>query len=86
MAGAKSISLLLLMAVAAAMANPPLAQYGDQVDPAQNWEAVILSRNGPSTTTTPRPKSWTTTTLRYVLIAGTVHNGPITSTHEHGPI
>ena len=67
MAGVKSISLLLLMSVAAVMANPPLAQYGDQVDPAQNWEAVILSRNGPSTTTTPRPKSWTTTTLRYVL-------------------
>ena len=64
MVGARSFILLLLLAVAAAMANPPLAQYGDQVDPAQNWEAVILSRNGPSTTTTPRPRVWTTTTLR----------------------
>jgi len=26
--------------------------------PKWNWEEVILSRNGPSTTTTPRPKFW----------------------------
>ncbi|XP_059089047.1 uncharacterized protein LOC131885122 isoform X2 [Tigriopus californicus] len=32
--------------------------------PDWNWEAVILSRNGPSTSTTPRPTRWTTTTLR----------------------
>lgn len=32
--------------------------------PQWNWEEVILSRNGPSTSTTPRPKQWTTTTLR----------------------
>ena len=34
-----------------------------------NWEEVILSRNGPSTTTTPRPTSWSTTTLRFLDIA-----------------
>jgi hypothetical protein len=34
------------------------------IKPEENWRSVILSRNGPSTTTTPRPKSWTTTTLR----------------------
>jgi hypothetical protein len=26
--------------------------------PKWNWEEVILSRNGPSTTTTARPKFW----------------------------
>ena len=34
-----------------------------------NWEEVILSRNGPSTTTSPRPKTWTTTTLRNFDVA-----------------
>ena len=34
-----------------------------------NWQEVILSRNGPSTTTTPRPTSWSTTTLRFLDIA-----------------
>ncbi|MCV6606373.1 MAG: hypothetical protein OIF34_13805, partial [Porticoccaceae bacterium] len=34
------------------------------VKPEENWRSVILSRNGPSTTTTPRPTRWTTTTLR----------------------
>jgi hypothetical protein len=60
------VSLLVLMVISSASAHP---QYGDQQDPAQNWEAVILSRNGPSTTTTPRPKVWTTTTLRSFGIA-----------------
>ena len=32
--------------------------------PEFNWRDVILSRNGPSTSTTPRPTRWTTTTLR----------------------
>ena len=31
-----------------------------------NFESVILSRNGPSTTTTPRPTRWSTTTLRFI--------------------
>ena len=66
MAGSVSLAFLLCLVAATVMGNPPLAQYGDQVDPAQNWEAVILSRNGPSTTTTPRPRTWTTTTLRWV--------------------
>lgn len=37
--------------------------------PRWNWEEVILSRNGPSTTTSPRPKTWTTTTLRSFGVA-----------------
>ena len=35
----------------------------------RKWEEVILSRNGPSTTTSPRPKTWTTTTLRSFGVA-----------------
>ena len=70
MAGVKQFFLAaacVLLLVTVAMANPPLAQYGDQVDPAQNWEAVILSRNGPSTTTTPRPRTKAPQELRCVL-------------------
>lgn len=71
MAGAKQFFLAAACAflLAVAMANPPLAQYGDQVDPAQNWEAVILSRNGPSTTTTPRPRTKAPQELRSFGIA-----------------
>jgi hypothetical protein len=43
--------------------------------PEWNWESVILSRNGPSTTTTPRPTRWTTTTLRSFGIAPLVGRG-----------
>merc|ERR1711997_509263 len=42
-----------------------------------NWEEVILSRNGPSTTTTPRPTRWTTTTLRFLDIAPVVKAGSV---------
>merc|ERR1712012_703339 len=42
-----------------------------------NWEEVILSRNGPSTTTTPRPTRWTTTTLRFIEEAPVVQSGSV---------
>ena len=42
-----------------------------------NWEEVILSRNGPSTTTTPRPTRWTTTTLRFLDVAPVVQSGSV---------
>lgn len=47
-------------------------------NPAQNWESVILSRNGPSTSTTPRPTRWTTTTLRSFGIAPLTGTGKAT--------
>ena len=41
------------------------ARPQELIQPKWNWEAVILSRNGPSTSTTPRPSTtWSTTTLR----------------------
>jgi len=41
------------------------ARPQELLQPKWNWEAVILSRNGPSTSTTPRPSTtWSTTTLR----------------------
>ncbi len=42
-----------------------------------NWQEVILSRNGPSTTTTPRPTFWTTTTLRFLDVAPVVQSGSV---------
>ena len=60
--------LLILTALVAtvAMAAPQSSSNGGQlVQPQWNWESVILSRNGPSSTTTPRPSTtWYTTTLR----------------------
>ena len=53
---------LALLAAAAVTAAP---QGGQLVQPEWNWESVILSRNGPSTTTMPRPSTtWYSTTLR----------------------
>merc|ERR1711962_616945 len=44
---------------------PVGAKPQELVQPQWNWEEVILSRNGPSTTTTPRPSTtWYSTTLR----------------------
>jgi hypothetical protein len=45
--------------------------------PRWNWEEVILSRNGPSTTTSPRPKTWTTTTLRSFDVAPVKGEGSV---------
>ena len=61
--------LLIVTAVLAttfAMAAPQGSSNGGQlVQPQWNWESVILSRNGPSSTTTERPSTtWYTTTLR----------------------
>ena len=53
---------VILLCFEAAFARP-------QTELKWNWEEVILSRNGPSTTTTPRPTSWSTTTLRFLDIA-----------------
>jgi len=47
-----------------------------------NWEEVILSRNGPSTTTTPRPTRWTTTTLRFLDIPDVVQSGSVGSVED----
>merc|ERR1712083_367777 len=47
-----------------------------------NWEEVILSRNGPSTTTTPRPTRWTTTPLRFLDIAPVVQSGSVGSVED----
>jgi len=47
-----------------------------------NWEEVILSRNGPSTTTTPRPTWWSTTTLRFLEAAPVVKSGSIGSVED----
>merc|ERR1712170_309980 len=47
-----------------------------------NWQEVILSRNGPSTTTTPRPTSWSTTTLRFLDIAPVVQSGSVGSVED----
>lgn len=52
------VFLALVLLASVAFSRPQYPQ------PDWNWEAVILSRNGPSTTTTPRPTRWTTTTLR----------------------
>ena len=57
---ALGLSLLLLLCMCQLTASFP--QY--PLSPTLNWEQVILSRNGPSTSTTPRPTRWTTTTLR----------------------
>jgi len=56
------VALALLSWSAVTLAKP---QGGQLVQPEWNWQEVILSRNGPSTTTTPRPSTtWFTTTLR----------------------
>jgi hypothetical protein len=47
-----------------------------------NWEEVILSRNGPSTSTTPRPRSWATTTLRFLDVAPVVGAGSVGSVED----
>ena len=47
------ISILVFVACFVSMESAFLANQ-----PKWNWEEVILSRNGPSTTTTPRPKFW----------------------------
>ena len=47
-----------------------------------NWEEVILSRNGPSTTTTPRPTRWSTTTLRFLDIEPVKSVGSVGSVED----
>ena len=51
--------ILVCVAFLVSMARP-------QTSLKWNFESVILSRNGPSTTTTPRPTRWSTTTLRQI--------------------
>ena len=58
----EAISLLFFGGLLGILARP-------QTQLKWNWEEVILSRNGPSTTTTPRPTWWSTTTLRFLEIA-----------------
>ena len=74
MSGALLSLLLGLLGLATCHPFPP--QFHQ--NPAQNWESVILSRNGPSTTTTPRPTRWTTTTLRSFGIAPLTGTGKAT--------
>merc|ERR1712038_2054008 len=64
-------SILFCVAFTAFVASRPQTQLK------WNWEEVILSRNGPSTTTTPRPTRWTTTTLRFLDIAPVVKAGSV---------
>jgi len=66
-------SILFCAAFTAFVASRPQTQLK------WNWEEVILSRNGPSTTTTPRPTRWTTTTLRQIEIAPVVQSGSVGS-------
>merc|ERR1712154_101766 len=56
-------SVILCLLVLAC--RPGAAMPQELVQPQWNWEEVILSRNGPSTSTTPRPSTtWYSTTLR----------------------
>merc|ERR1712223_1049650 len=67
-----------------------LASARPQTQLKWNWEEVILSRNGPSTTSTPRPTRWTTTTLRFIeeapplIGAGSVGTAEIVSKQSAG--
>lgn len=64
------------------------------IEPKWNWEEVILSRNGPSTTT-PKPTTTQYTTLRNVIgknikpvrafgSSGSVEAAPLVPRHERG--
>ena len=73
---ALSVALLATLALFPAQS---LQLPRPQWNPAQNWEALIISRNGPLTTTTPRPSTtWTTTTLRSFGIAPLTGTGKVT--------
>jgi len=63
------VSLCVLAFLAHFVASRPQTQLK------WNWEEVILSRNGPSTTTTPRPTWWSTTTLRFLDVAPVAKTG-----------
>ena len=64
------------------------------IEPKWNWEEVILSRNGPSTTT-PKPTTTRYTTLRNVIgenikpvralgSSGSVESAPLVPRHDRG--
>merc|ERR1719510_120833 len=81
----KNILLLFCASVVVLVASArPLTQLK------WNWEEVLLSRNGPSTTSTPRPTRWTTTTLRFIeeapplIGAGSVGTAEIVSKQSAG--
>lgn len=59
-------SSLIFTLVLVSTAFAAFAKAYPQTQLKWNWEEVILSRNGPSTTTTPRPTRWSTTTLRFL--------------------
>ena len=75
--GTMITSFLVVLACSLLVKAHPFPPQFHQ-NPAQNWESVILSRNGPSTTTTPRPTRWTTTTLRSFGIAPLTGTGKAT--------
>merc|ERR1719411_2537799 len=71
----RQAALLLLLALVAVVQCRPQ----ELLQPKWNWEAVILSRNGPSTSTTPRPSTtWSTTTLRSFDVDPIVGRGQAT--------
>merc|ERR1712018_896897 len=69
-------NILLLFCASVFVLGGHLASTRPQTQLKWNWEEVILSRNGPSTTTTPRPTRWTTT-LRFLDIAPVVKAGSV---------